>query len=280
MHPPLTTHHVAVPGGRLAVHTAGSGLPLLLLHSFPLDHGMWVGQEPLAKQLRLIVPDQRGFGGSGGFEPAGPASIAQLADDAVALLDALHVVRPAVICGLSMGGYVAQHVAARHPERVAALVLVDTKLESDTSEARAARIDLAVKVGRLGQRIVGEAMIPRLLAGSFPAARKGERAAIEQLLMRMILAQPVATIQAALHALADRPDMTEPMRGATVPTLLIVGAEDQITPPSCLESAEAIMARARLLIVPEAGHMTPLEQPAVFNAAVLEFLRETGLPPA
>ena len=284
MHPPLTTHHVAVPGGRLAVHTAGSGLPLLLLHGFPLDHGMWTGQEPLAEQLRLIVPDQRGFGGSdlggGGDGPAGPASIAQLADDAVALLDALHVARPAVICGLSMGGYVAQHVAARHPERVAALVLVDTKLEADTPEARAARIDLAGKVGRLGQRIVGEAMIPRLLAGAYPAARKAERAAIEELLLRTILAQPVATIQAALHALADRPDMTETMRGVRAPTLLVVGADDQITPPSCLEAAEAIMPRARLLVVPEAGHMTPLEQPAVFNAAVLEFLREAGLPPA
>jgi 3-oxoadipate enol-lactonase len=282
MHVSPPTHHVAVPGGQLAVHTAGSGLPLLLLHGFPLDHGMWVGQEPLADHLRLIVPDQRGFGGSdsAGCEPVGPVSIAQLADDAIALLDALHVTRPAVICGLSMGGYVAQHIAVRHPERVAALVLVDTKLEADTPEARAARIDLAAKVGRLGQRIVGEAMIPRLLAGSFAADRKTERTAIEELLLRTILAQPVATIQAALHALADRPDMTEAMRRVTVPTLLIVGADDQITPPACLEAAEAIMPRARLLIVPEAGHMVPLEQPAVFNSAVLEFLREVGLPPA
>jgi len=280
MHPPLLTHHVAVPGGRLAVHSSGSGLPLLLLHGFPLDHGMWVGQAPLAEQLRLIVPDQRGFGGSAGQEPEGPASIAQLADDAVALLDALHVGRPAVICGLSMGGYVAQHIAARHPERVAALVLVDTKLEADTPDARAVRLDLAAKVGRLGQRIVGEAMIPRLLAREFPAAAKAERMAIEELLLRTILAQPVATIQAALHALADRPDMTEAMRTVTAPTLLVVGADDQITPPACLEAAEAIMPRARLLIVPEAGHMAPLEQPAVFNAALVEFLREAALPPA
>ena len=155
------THHVAVRDTRLAVHTAGSGLPLLLLHGFPLDHGMWARQEPLAEQLRLIVPDQRGFGGSSG---PGPESIEQLADDAVALLDALHVAGPAVVCGLSMGGYVAQHVAARHPDRVAALILVDTRLEADTPEVRTGRVDLAAKVGRLGQGLVADAMIPRLLA--------------------------------------------------------------------------------------------------------------------
>ncbi|MFM8291097.1 MAG: alpha/beta fold hydrolase, partial [Planctomycetia bacterium] len=176
-------------------------------------------------------------------------------------------------CGLSMGGYVAQHVAERHPEKVAALVLVDTKLEADTPEARAARDDLAAKVGRLGQEIVADAMLPRLLAGS-PAARGlPGRAATEARLRRMIVEQPIATIQAALAALGGRPDMTEAMRHVRVPTLLVVGAEDAITPPECLMRAEAIMPCARLLVVPGAGHMTPLETPEVFNAAVLDFLR-------
>lgn len=271
-----TTHHVAVSGGRLAVHTSGSGIPLLLLHGFPLDHAMWRGQEPLADHLRLIVPDQRGFGGSAG---PGPESIEQLADDAVALLDALHVAGPAVVCGLSMGGYVAQHVAARYPERVAALVLVDTKLEADTPDARAARADLAGKVGRLGQAIVAEAMIPRLLAPPpHEAGAAAGRAEIEAFLRDTIGRQPVATIQAALAALGQRPDMTAAMAEVQVPTLLVVGAEDAITPPACLEAAEALMPRARLLIVPAAGHMTPLEAPHVFNEAVLAFLRE-ALPP-
>jgi len=270
------THHVAVAGTRLAVQTAGSGLPVLLLHGFPLDHRMWAGQEPLAEHVRLIVPDCRGFGGS---DDPGPQSIAQLADDAVALLDALHVAGPAVVCGLSMGGYVAQHVAARHPDRVAALVLVDTKLEADTPEARAARADLAAKAGRLGLGIVAEAMVPRLLAtrpvASAAAARHDE---IEALLRRTIAAQRVGTIQAALAALADRPDMTEPMARCRVPTLLVVGADDVITPPACLEAAEAVIPQARLLIVPGAGHMTPLEAPETFNSALLAFLREAVRP--
>jgi pimeloyl-ACP methyl ester carboxylesterase len=270
-----TPHLVPVRDTRLAVQTVGSGLPLVLLHAFPLDHGMWLRQEPLGESLRLIVPDLRGFGGSTGSVPRG---IADLADDVAALLDGLHLERPAVICGVSMGGYVAQHVAARHPDRVAALVLVDTKLEADTPEARAARADLAGKVGRLGQSILADAMIPRLLAvprsDADPAvvARHAENRALLQALVER---QPVATIQAALAALGDRPDMTAALARVEVPTLLVVGAEDQITPPACLEAAEAIIPGAKLLIVPAAGHLVPLEAPEVFNRAIVEFLAES-----
>ena len=243
----MMRHHIAVGDTRLCVSTAGAGVPLLLLHAFPLDHAMWQRQMPLADHLRLIVPDQRGFGGSG---DSLPESIEQLAADAVALLDALHVVGPAVVCGVSMGGYVAQHVATRHPERVAALVLVDTKLEADTPEARAGRADLAAKVGRLGQGILADAMIPRLLAASSEARALPGRVEAEAILRRSIMAQPVTTIQAALRALGARPDMTEAMRQADLPTLLVVGAEDVITPPSCLEAAEGIIPKAKLLEVP------------------------------
>jgi len=266
-------HFIPLPDTSLAVHTRGSGIPLVLLHGFPLDHSMWDGQEPLAESLRLIVPDQRGFGRSHG---AGPASIAQLADDCVALLDALHVREPAVICGLSVGGYAAEHIAARHPDRVRALILVDTKLEADTPEARASREDLAERVARVGQEILADAMIPNLLAKSDAARKSPRRGEIEAGLRRTIMATPISTIVAALGALGGRPDMVEPMRRVTVPTLLVVGAEDTITPPECLERAEAVFPHARLLIVPRAGHMTPLEEPATFNAAVLAFLRETA----
>jgi pimeloyl-ACP methyl ester carboxylesterase len=266
----MPLHHVAVRDTRLAVHTRGGGLPLILLHAFPLDHSMWERQAPLADSLRLIAPDQRGFGASRGSPPQ---SIEQLADDAVALLDALHVAAPAVVCGVSMGGYVAQHVATRHPDRVAALVLVDTKLEADTPEARAGRADLAAKVGRLGPSILADAMVPRLLAAATPAPA-ADRADVEDLLRRTITTQPVDTIQAALAALGARPDMTDAMRRVRVPTLLVVGAEDAITPPACMEAAMQVLPGARLLVVPGAGHMTPLERPDVFNASLLEFLRE------
>ncbi len=268
-------HQLAVRDTRLAVHTSGSGLPLLLLHGFPLDHRMWSRQADLAEHVRLIAPDQRGFGASAGPDPglrSVPTSIEALAEDAVALLDSLHVARPAVVCGLSMGGYVAQHVAARHPDRVAALVLVDTKLEADTPEARAARGDLAANVRRLGPGIVAEAMVPRLLAAPAGPPAAG-RAAMEASLREMIVAQPVETIVGALGLLGARPDTTAGMRRAMMPALLVVGAEDAITPPDCLARAEAIMRTARLVVIPRAGHMVPLEAPTEFNAAVAAFLR-------
>lgn len=277
LRPSSAMHRVSLPDTSLAVHTRGSGLPVLLLHGFPFDHAMWSGQDPLADDVRLIVPDQRGFGASSGPPPA---SIAQLADDAVALLDALHVAEPAVICGLSMGGYVAEHVAARHPHRVRALVLVDTKLEADTPEARASREKLAATVARVGQEAVAEAMIPNLLARSDAGRARPGRAAVEEYLRRTIQATPVATITAALAALAARPDMVEPMRAVAVPVLLVVGAEDTITPPACMEQAERVLRTPRLFIMPHCGHMAPLEDPATFNAAVGAFLRELAGPGA
>lgn len=275
----MPTHTVSVNGTTLAVETCGSGLPLVLLHAFPLDHRMWQRVLPLADHLRLIIPDQRGFGESVGGDDstAEPASIGQLAEDVVGLLDALHVSEPAVIAGVSMGGYVAQQVAARHPDRVHSLILCDTKFAADTSEARAGRADLAARVGRVGQRILAEAMIPNLLAKAPTVESPSKRNAVEQLLHEMITRQPVATIQAALAALGQRPDMTAAMQQCDRPVLLICGAEDTITPPAVMQAMEELLPQGRLLVVPEAGHLVPLEAPEIFCEAVLAFL---GLPVA
>ena len=275
----MPTHTVSVNGTTLAVETCGSGLPLVLLHAFPLDHRMWQRVLPLADHLRLVIPDQRGFGESAGGDDSapGPVSIEQLAEDVVGLLDALHVSEPAVIAGVSMGGYVAQQVAARHPDRVHSLILCDTKFAADTPEARAGRTDLATRVGRVGQRILAEAMIPNLLAKASTVDTPAKRNGVEQLLHEMITRQPVATIQAALAALGQRPDMTAAMQQCNLPVLLVCGAEDTITPPAVMQTMEELLPRGRLLVVPEAGHLVPLEAPDIFCEAVLAFL---GLPVA
>lgn len=265
-----STHTLSIGPTPFAVHTCGSGIPLLLLHAFPLDHGMWEAQEPLADAVRIIAPDQRGFGATPGEPPI--ASIAGMADDAVAVLDALHVAEPAFVCGVSMGGYVAQHVAARHPERVRGLILCDTKLDADTPEARAGRAGLSAKVGRRGAGLLADTMLGTLLAQSPQARAELRRAAIEELLRQTIARQSVATIQAALAAMGDRPDMTDMMRSLAIPTLLVVGEEDTFTPPAIMQRMESILPDARLLIVPQAGHLVPLEAPEVFNAVALEFL--------
>jgi 3-oxoadipate enol-lactonase len=265
-----STHTLTIGATPFAVHTRGSGIPLLLLHAFPLDHSMWEAQEPLADAVRIIAPDQRGFGATPG-EPT-ITSIGAMADDAVAVLDALHVAEPAFVCGVSMGGYIAQHVAARHPERVRGLILCDTKLDADTPEARAGRAGLAAKVSRRGAGLLADTMLGTLLAQSAEARGRARRPAIEELLRQTIARQPVATIQAALAAMGERPDMTETMQSLPIPTLLVVGEEDTFTPPAIMQRMESILPDARLLIVPQAGHLVPLEVPEVFNAAVLAFL--------
>jgi pimeloyl-ACP methyl ester carboxylesterase len=270
----MQTTMVSIGDTSLAVQTCGTGQPLVLLHAFPLDHTMWHRNVPLAKHLQLIIPDQRGFGGSAESHSQTKtlSSILQLADDVAKLLDALHIEEPAVIAGISMGGYVAQHVAARHPEKISHLILIDTKFSADTPEARATRSDLAATVGRVGQKVLADAMVPNLLGVIDDARSKPERVENEQFLRKLIGTQSIATIQAALEALADRPDMSEPMQHFKKPVLLICGKEDTITPPAVMKSMEKILPKGQLIIVSEAGHLVPLEAPAVFHEAVLSFL--------
>jgi pimeloyl-ACP methyl ester carboxylesterase len=267
------TRHVAVRGGSIAVHVAGEGPPLLFIHGFPLDHRMWAFQSPLSDVATLVMPDLRGFGGSLGASPIG--SIRQLADDCAAVIAAIAPGERAVACGLSMGGYVAEHLAVHHSEIVRGLVLVDTRIEADTEAARAGRRDLAERVARVGSRIAAEAMVPKLLA---PTCDQRQRSPIAESLHRMILEADPATIQQALAALADRPDMTEPMRSVRLPTLLVVGEQDSITPPEVMRSITTVMPQANLAVLPRCGHMTPMEDPDGFNRLVRDFL--SGIPAA
>lgn len=285
--PPLPPAGRVVDLGRgrgMSVREAGSGRALVLLHGFPLDHGMWrhqwdlvLAEGRLAGRFRLVVPDFVGFGESHG-EPA--PTIAAMADDVALLLDRM-AIDGAVICGLSMGGYVCQHLATSHRGVVHAAVLVDTKLEGDTPEARATRADLAERVARVGTRIAAEAMVPRLLsrgpgaALDRPSAGSPRRAAVESDLRNTIEATSVATIKAALGALADRPDMTAACATIDIPTLLVVGADDEITPPECLERAARTIPGAELAVLEGCGHMTPLEDPQAFNALLATFLERS-----
>lgn len=252
----------------LTVHSRGSGPPLVLLHGFPFDHRMWSGQEPLADSLRVVAPDLRGFGGSTAGD--GIESIRQLADDVARLMDALHLKTGAILCGLSMGGYVAQQLAVHHPSKFRGLILVDTRLEADTDAVRAGRAELAASVGRLGSRVAAEAMVPKLLAAS--TAGSPARRTVEEELRRMILSTSPETIIAALAALAARPDMRSAMAAVRVPTLLVVGEEDVITPPEAMRTILDVMPHAELLVVPGCGHMTPMERPEIFNRAMIDFV--------
>jgi len=257
----------AVHGIRLAYVDEGSGPPVVLVHGFPLDHAMWDAQVDVLKgQCRVIVPDLRGFGQSDVTE--GTVTMEQFADDVAGLLDALGVREPVVLAGLSMGGYVAFQFFRRHRGRLRALVLCDTRAGADTPQAAAARRETAEKVLREGPGSLVENMPAKL----FAAATLKDRPGVAESLRRVIASTDPRGIAAASLGMAQRPDVTAMLPEVDCPTLVVVGREDAISPPEEMRQLAAAIPGARLVEVPEAGHMSPMENPAAVNAALREFL--------
>jgi 3-oxoadipate enol-lactonase len=250
----------------------GNGTPIVLLHGFPLDHTMWNAQtEALAERCQVIVPDQRGFGRS----PLGThtLTIERLADDLAALLDAMHIREGAIICGLSMGGYVALVFHRKYATRVRALILCDTRADADTQAGVADRMALIERVRATGPTAVVEAMLPKLVA----AAAFEQQPQVVGDVRRMILATPPATLEAALRALTTRPDSTEHLTHIDVPTLTVVGEHDAITPVEVMTAMADAIPQCQRAVIRGAGHMSPMERPAEFNAALVEFLKKPGV---
>jgi len=258
---------IQVGGIGLNVIERGSGTPFLLAHGFPLDHSMWAGQlAGLSDACRVIAPDLRGFGAS--EVVPGVATMQQMSDDLAGLLDALAIREPVVFCGLSMGGYVAWQFVLRHRARLSKLILCDTRAIADTTQAAAGRLKTAEQVLKEGPGVVADAMLPKLFA---PNTAKGQPQLVDATRQVILQTQP-AGIAAALHGLAQRPDVTEHLPKIDVPTLVICGEHDAISPPAEMEQFAARMPKARFVKIPGAGHMAPLEAPAAVNVAIKDFL--------
>ena len=239
---------------------------LLLVHGFPLDRRLWGAQVgALATMTRVITPDLRGHGKSQ-IAP-GPFTMDQHADDLVALLDHLKI-RRAVVAGLSMGGYVAFAFWRRYPARVQGLILADTRAEPDSASARAGRDAAMDRVQQTGAAAYADEMLPRLLAPDSLADGKIAGAA-----RKMMAEQPVEGIVGALGGLRDRADSRPTLPTIAVPTLVIAGDADVITPPADAQAMAAAIPGARFVVIPKAGHLSALENPRAFNAAVRAFLR-------
>jgi pimeloyl-ACP methyl ester carboxylesterase len=238
-------------------------LPLFLLHAFPLDARMWDPvRAPLAERVRLITPDQRGLGRSPLPETGREPSLDDAARDVVALLDRLELDR-VVLGGCSMGGYLAMAVLRLAPERVGGLVLIDTKATADTPEAARARLDVAERAETDGVAgWLAEANLPNLLAGTAaPDVVERVRGLIDE--------QPPAGVAWAARALRARPDSVELLRDTNVPALVIVGELDAITPLEAANTMVGALPDATLVVLPGAGHLTPLEDPAGVVEAIL-----------
>ena len=263
----MSSATVTFEGTAFHVRDAGSGQCVLFVHGFPLDGSMWQFQiERLQNRQRVIIPDLRGFGLSG--VTSGSVSMRQYADDVAAILDQLRVNEPIVLCGLSMGGYIAFQFFQHHRHRVNALVLCDTRSAADSSEVRANRHAVAERVLEDGPEFLAETMPEKLFSEATRQQRPGIVTTTQEVMRRT---DPLG-IAAASLGMAERPDVTEILPRIDVPTLLFVGEEDTITPPSEMQEMAQAIPEARLVTVPEAGHMAPLERPQAVNAELETFL--------
>lgn len=249
----------------------GAGHPtVVLLHGFPFTSDLWRPQLPaLAGEYRAIAPDFRGFGGTS--LPDGQYTLAELADDVAGLLHSLSI-RNSVIVGLSMGGYVAFEMFRRHRDLIGVLILADTKPDPDSPESREGRIQTAALAHSEGSAAVADRLLPRLLS---PWTRAQERD-VERELRDMMESVAPRALEAALMAMADRADSRPILGQIDVPTLVMVGADDQLTSPNDVRAWARRIPGARLRVVDRAGHVPNLEQANAFNDAVLEFLAGPG----
>ena len=255
------------------LHIRVSGPPdapiVLLLHAFPLHGGMWAAQmDALARDHRVIAPDFRGFGQSEVGD--GQYAIDFFVDDLFSVLDATarHVGEPVAACGLSMGGYVLLRALEREPQRFGAIVLADTKAAADDDAAKLKRLDAvrALREGGVGPYAASFA------AGALGPATRNERPDVAARVEAMVRSNPVAGIVGAQLAMAARTDTTAGLGSIAIPTLVVVGSEDAITPPAVAREMAGRIRNARFLELPRAGHLSPIEAPNAFNDAILSFL--------
>lgn len=254
-----------VNGFDMGYDDVGTGQPVLFVHAFPLNRTMWAPQvSALAERCRCVAADLRGFGDSA---LQGPFTIDQYADDLAALLEYLHIDQ-AVVVGCSMGGYAALALWRRHPGRIRALVLADTRAGADTAEGREKRTSLIQVARTEGSTAVANLQIPSLVGKTTRETQVDTYDAVH----RMMAQTKPEAIVGALEAMMTRPDSTPLLEGITVPTLIVVGEEDVPTPVKESRAMHEAIPGSHLQVIAQAGHLSNMERPAAFNHVLTEFL--------
>ncbi|MBI5202059.1 MAG: alpha/beta fold hydrolase [Elusimicrobia bacterium] len=245
---------------------AQEGPAIIFVHAFPLNRKMWAPQESLKAHARLVSYDARGFGKSKASDAQIPFEL--YVDDLLALVDRVDA-DETILCGLSMGGYVALRAAERAAEKISALILADTKSEADGDEAKLKRASTVLSIKKQGLGAFADVFVKSVLA-----PRSLQKPALVASVKGMIQESDPTGVCAALLAMAGRTDTTAVLRKLTMPSLVLVGAHDAVTPPSNAQALVRGLQRSRLTVIPEAGHMSNLENPDTFNSLVSEFLGE------
>jgi len=260
--------HTQVNNITIGYSDQGTGLPIVFLHAFPLNRTMWAPQaRPLSLHFRIITIDLRGHGESDA--PIWRYTLEQSASDVSALLGHLEI-RRALFVGLSMGGYILFAFYRRYAARVKGLILADTKAQADTEEGKNGRFQLAQIAYKKGPSAIADVMIPKLLS---PATIQTNPDLVQQV-RAMIEGNQISGIAWDLMAMAERPDSVPLLSQITCPTQIIVGELDQATPPSDSKLMAKQIPHARLAIIPNAAHLSNLEQPEAFNQIVSAFASE------
>ena len=260
---------IDIDGTRFNYSERGAGVPLVLVHGFPLDNRVWDDQVAgLSDRFRVIAPDLRGFGQTKSEEPF---SMGSLAEDLHRLLTKLNAL-PCVMAGLSMGGYVALAYDAKYATDLKGLILVDTRAEADTAEGKQGREKMICTVREFGSEAVANAMMPKMLAPDPEQCRP----ALLKKLRGIMEACPAKTIEHALVAMRDRRDCRDRLASIAVPTLIVVGEHDAITPVNVSEFMNREIPKSKLVVVKGAGHMSPMEQAEQVNRAVRGFVESIG----
>lgn len=251
----------------LSYNYAGEGdVPVLFLHGFPFDKSMWKGQiDSLKESFCTIALDIRGFGKSTDEETH--LGINLFTDDLIAFMDRRNIEK-AIVCGLSMGGYIALNAVKRFPERFKALILADTQCINDSAEAKEKRMKTVEEIKQNGTDEFNE----NFLKSVFHPDSFQNKPEIVESLREVVLANSTRSITAGLVALAERSESCSSLSTIAIPTLIICGAQDKLTPLAQSQFMHENIKGSVLKVIEGAGHVSNLEQPEEFNKHLHNFL--------
>jgi pimeloyl-ACP methyl ester carboxylesterase len=266
---PVKKHLLSLPDGRLLSYTTkGSGsLTIIFIHGFPLNQTMWQAQmQRLTGNVQLITFDLCGYGHSSYTGHA--LSISSFADDLMLFIQTLQI-QKVVLCGLSMGGYIALNFASRYADRVAGLILCDTQCENDSEEVRHKRFENVQKIRDGGKEDFFIGMTKALFSDSSLSNKQ----LVNDVHAMMYSVSDEVLIQ-TLMALANRSETCSHLKEMNVPVLLLCGQNDQITPPHKSLYMQQQIPNSKLHIIPQAGHLSNMENSDYFNTVVGDFIKE------
>ncbi len=253
--------------GYLDYERSGSGTPLLFIHGYPLSRKIWQPQlSSLSDIADMLTVDLRGHGASYPF--SGPYPMDLLADDCYRVLTHLKVELPAVVCGLSMGGYITFALYRRHPEIFKGMILTSTRAGADSPDGKANREAGIKNVREKGVPFIVDGMLPKLVSPKTISSNP----TLVATLRSIMLETSVNGVIGALQGMRDRPDSTPLLSQITCPTLVIHGADDQLIPVSESEQMSRLIPHAQLVVIRDAGHLVNMEQPEHYNQAVQTYL--------